>query len=114
MARKKISLAGKYAVSLILVLMVFLPLLVTIISSLKIPGSLDAQSPLWISARDMTLNNYLSVFKERYLSGPLPTPSRLLPSAFSSMSWWAQSLPIAWNALSSALRKSSISCFTWP
>ena len=67
MARKKISLAGKYAVSLILVLMVFLPLLVTIISSLKIPGSLDAQSPLWISARDMTLNNYLSVFKERYL-----------------------------------------------
>lgn len=67
MARKKISLAGKYAVSLILVLMVFLPLLVTIISSLKIPGSLDTQSPLWISARDMTLNNYLSVFKERYL-----------------------------------------------
>ena len=67
MARKKISLAGKYAVSLILVHMVFLPLLVTIISSLKIPGSLDAQSPLWISARDMTLNNYLSVFKERYL-----------------------------------------------
>ena len=52
MARKKISLAGKYAVSLILVLMVFLPLLVTIISSLKIPGSLDAQSPLWISARE--------------------------------------------------------------
>lgn len=67
MAHKKVSLAGKYAVSLILVLMVFLPLLVTIISSLKIPGSLDAQSPLWISARDMTLNNYLSVFKERYL-----------------------------------------------
>lgn len=67
MARKKLSLAGKYAVSLILVLMVFLPLLVTIISSLKIPGSLDAQSPLWISSSDMTLNNYLSVFKERYL-----------------------------------------------
>ena len=40
MARKKISLAGKYAVSLILVLMVFLPLLVTIISSLKIPPPL--------------------------------------------------------------------------
>ena len=59
MARKKLSLAGKYAVSLILVLMVFLPLLVTIISSLKIPGSLDTQSPLWISASDMTLNNYL-------------------------------------------------------
>ena len=56
MARKKLSLAGKYAVSLILVLMVFLPLLVTIISSLKIPGSLDAQSPLWISSSDMTLN----------------------------------------------------------
>lgn len=67
MAHRKLSLAGKYAVSLILVLMVFLPLLVTIISSLKIPGSLDAQSPLWISAKDMTLNNYLSVFKERYL-----------------------------------------------
>ena len=66
MAHRKLSLAGKYAVSLILVLMVFLPLLVTIISSLKIPGSLDAQSPLWISAKDMTLNNYLSVFKERY------------------------------------------------
>ena len=41
-------------------------------------------------------------------------PSSLLPSAFSSMSWWAQSLPIAWNALSSALRKSSTSCFIWP
>ena len=67
MARKKLSLAGKYAVSLILVLMVFLPLLVTIISSLKIPGSLDTQSPLWNSSSDMTLNNNLRVFKERYL-----------------------------------------------
>ena len=67
MAHKKLSLAAKYAVSFLLVLMVFLPLLVTIVSSLKIPGSLDAQSPLWISAKDMTLDNYLSVFKERYL-----------------------------------------------
>ena len=78
MARKKISLAGKYAVSLILVLMVFLPLLVTIISSLKIPGSLDAQSPLWISARDMTLNNYLSVFKERYLVRAFTTTIKIV------------------------------------
>ena len=39
MAHKKLSLAAKYAVSFLLVLMVFLPLLVTIVSSLKIPGS---------------------------------------------------------------------------
>ena len=77
MARKKISLAGKYAVSLILVLMVFLPLLVTIISSLKIPGSLDAQSPLWISARDMTLK----IGRAQRLNSSHEIPARMPSSA---------------------------------
>lgn len=64
---KKLCTDGKYAISVFLILLVFLPLLVTVVSSLKMPGSLDAQSPLWISPSQMTLNNYVKVFKERYL-----------------------------------------------
>lgn len=64
---KKLYTAGKYAISVFLILLVFLPLLVTVVSSLKMPGSLDAQSPLWISPSQMTLHNYVKVFKERYL-----------------------------------------------
>ena len=65
--KKKAVLAGKYAVSLVLILAVFLPLLVTVVSSLKMPGSLDNQSPLWLSPSQMTLNNYRKVFQEKYL-----------------------------------------------
>ena len=65
--KKKAVLAGKYAVSPVLILAVFLPLLVTVVSSLKMPGSLDNQSPLWLSPSQMTLNNYRKVFQEKYL-----------------------------------------------
>ena len=64
---KKLALAGKYLVSLLLILIVFLPLLVTIVSSLRAPGTLDAQSPLWLSPSQITFDNYSKVFHERYL-----------------------------------------------
>lgn len=64
---KKLVLAGKYLVSLLLILIVFLPLLVTIVSSLRAPGTLDAQSPLWLSPSQITFDNYSKVFHERYL-----------------------------------------------
>lgn len=64
---KKLALAGKYLVSLLLILIVFLPLLVTIVSSLRAPGTLDAQSPLWLSPSQITFDNYGKVFHERYL-----------------------------------------------
>lgn len=64
---KKLALAGKYLVSLFLILIVFLPLLVTIVSSLRAPGTLDAQSPLWLSPSQITFDNYSKVFHERYL-----------------------------------------------
>ncbi len=66
MTRKWI-LAGKYVVSLLLILMITLPLLVTVVSSFKIPGSLDTTSPLWVSYDQITFDNYRKVFKERYL-----------------------------------------------
>lgn len=64
---KKLALAGKYLVSLLLILIVFLPLLVTIVSSLRAPGTLNAQSPLWLSPSQITFDNYSKVFHERYL-----------------------------------------------
>lgn len=64
---RKICTLGKYVLSVFLILIVFTPLLVTIVSSLKIPGSLDAQSPLWIAPNQVTLDNYVKVFKEKYL-----------------------------------------------
>lgn len=64
---KKLALAGKYLVSLLLILIVFLPLLVTIVSSLRASGTLDAQSPLWLSPSQITFDNYSKVFHERYL-----------------------------------------------
>lgn len=64
---KKVSLAGKYAVSLVLILVVFFPLLVTVVSSLRMPGSLDSQSPLWIPVNQITFDNYKKVFQEKYL-----------------------------------------------
>ena len=64
---KKLILAGKYLVSLLLILIVFLPLLVTVVSSLRAPGTLDIQSPLWLSPSQITFDNYSKVFHERYL-----------------------------------------------
>ena len=64
---KKLILAGKYLVSLLLIMIVFLPLLVTVVSSLRAPGTLDVQSPLWLSPSQMTFDNYSKVFHERYL-----------------------------------------------
>lgn len=48
-------------------MIVFLPLLVTVVSSLRAPGTLDAQSPLWLSPSQITFDNYSKVFHERYL-----------------------------------------------
>ena len=64
---KKLILAGKYLVSLLLIMIVFLPLLVTVVSSLRAPGTLDVQSPLWLSPSQITFDNYSKVFHERYL-----------------------------------------------
>lgn len=64
---KKLILAGKYLVSLLLILIVFLPLLVTVVSSLRAPGTLDVQSPLWLSPSQITFDNYSKVLHERYL-----------------------------------------------
>lgn len=64
---KKLILAGKYLVSFLLIMIVFLPLLVTVVSSLRAPGTLDAQSPLWLSPSQITFDNYSKVFHERYL-----------------------------------------------
>ena len=64
---KKLILAGKYLVSLLLIMIVFLPLLVTVVSSLRAPGTLHVQSPLWFSPSQITFDNYSKVFHERYL-----------------------------------------------
>lgn len=64
---KKLILAGKYLVSLLLIMIVFLPLLVTVVSSLRAPGTLHVQSPLWLSPSQITFDNYSKVFHERYL-----------------------------------------------
>ncbi len=64
---KKLILAGKYLVSLLLIMIVFLPLLVTVVSSLRAPGTLDVQSPLWLSPSQITFDNYSKVLHERYL-----------------------------------------------
>lgn len=64
---KKLILAGKYLVSLLLIMIVFLPLLVTVVSSLRAPGTLHVQSPLWLSPSQITFDNYSKVLHERYL-----------------------------------------------
>lgn len=64
---KKLILAGKYLVSLLLIMIVFLPLLVTVVSSLRAPGTLDVQSPLCLSPSQITFDNYSKVLHERYL-----------------------------------------------
>lgn len=64
---KKLILAGKYLVSLLLIMIVFLPLWVTVVSSLRAPGTLHVQSPLWLSPSQITFDNYSKVLHERYL-----------------------------------------------
>ncbi len=64
---KKMILTGKYLVSLFLILLVFFPLLITLVSSLRMPGSLDSHSPLWIPFDQITFSNYSNVLKEKYL-----------------------------------------------
>lgn len=64
---KKLSLWGTYVISLFLILVVIFPLTVTVVSSLRMPGSLESQSPLWIPWNQITFQNYISVLKEKYL-----------------------------------------------
>lgn len=64
---RRLILAGKYLVSALLVLVVFLPLIVTVVSSLKAPGSLQETSPLWLPLENVTLDNYKKVLQEKYL-----------------------------------------------